>query len=139
MKVGEGGMVAVLVAVKVGEGGIVAVLVAVKVGEGGIVAVEVAVNVGDGGMVAVEVAVLRVVGVLLGTQPPFITLLEMLTESVSEVVLARDFFCISDAFTALNDRQVNGISKPIKSASRASRIRVVRFLLLSSMQTSSSQ
>lgn len=139
MKVGEGGMVAVLVAVKVGEGGIVAVWVAVKVGVGGMVAVWVAVKVGEGGMVAVEVAVLRVVGVLVGTQPPCITLPKMFSESFSENELAREFCCISDAFTALNDLQVNGISKPIKSASRASRIRVVRFLLLSSMKTSSSQ
>lgn len=128
---------AVNVAVKVGVGGMVAVTVAV--GEGGIVVVFVAVAVGEGGIVAVEVAVLRGKGVLLGTQPPCIKLPEMVSESVSEVLFAREFACISEAFTALNDRQVNGINKPIKSANNASRISVVRFLFLSSIPTSLSQ
>lgn len=116
-----------------------AVLVTVEVGDSGTVAVLVAVEVGEGGIVAVEVAVGRAVGVLLGTQPPCIKLPKMVSESASEVWLARKSSCISDAFTALNDRQVNGINRPIKSASSASRISVVRFLFLFSIQTSLSQ
>ena len=103
-----------------------AVLVAVEVGEGGMVAVLVAVEVGEGGMVAVLVAVGRCVGVLLGTQPPCI----ILPEIVSEFVLAMMLSCNREALTALKDRQVNGINKPIKSASSASKISVFRFLLL---------
>ena len=102
-------------------------------------AVLVEVEVGIGGIVAVEVEVLRGIGVLLGTQPPCIELPEIAPKSVSEVVLAMEFACISKAFTALNDRQVNGINRPIKSASSANRISVVRFLFLSSIPTSSSQ
>ena len=128
---------AVFGTVKVGDGGIVAVLVAVEVG--GSVEVFVAVEVGDGGTVAVEVAVGREVGVLLGTQPPCMELPEIVSEVASEVLLARNFSCISDAFTALNDLQVNGIKRPIKSASSASRMSVVRFLFLFSMPTSLSK
>ncbi len=78
----------------------------------------------------VEVEVLRGNGVLLGTQPPCITLPEMAIESIAEVALTREFPCINEAFTAVNDRQVNGINKPIKSASNASKISVFLFLFL---------
>jgi len=128
-----------LVAVKVKAGGIVAVVSGIKVGNGGIVAVLVAVKVGEGGIVAVGVVVGRVVEVLVGTQPPCITLPEATSESIVDGELAKEFCFIREAFTALNDRQVNGISKPIRSASNASRIRVVLFLLLSSIPTSLSQ
>lgn len=78
----------------------------------------------------VEVEVLRGNGVLLGTQPPCIKLPEMAIESIAEVALTREFPCINEAFTAVNDRQVNGINKPIKSASNASKISVFLFLFL---------
>jgi len=118
------------VRVKVGSGGTVAVLVAVEDGDGGMVAVLVAVKVGEGGIVAVKVAVGRLVGVLLGTQPPCIKLPEIVSESVLDGKLTKVFSCIREAFTALNDCQVNGINNPIKSASSASRISEFLFLRL---------
>lgn len=77
-----------------------------------------------------EVEVLRGNGVLLGTQPPCIKLSEIVSELVSKVLLTREFSCLSEALTALKDLQVNGINKPIKSASNASKISVFRFLFL---------
>jgi hypothetical protein len=139
VEVGDGGSVAVSGKVSVTDGGTVAVFSGVADGNTWIVAVFAVVEVGEGGMVAVEVAVFWGIGVLLGTQPPCIELPEISPVLVSEVMPAREFACINEAFTALNDRQVNGISRPIKSASSASRISVVRFLFLSSMPTSSSQ
>ena len=133
----DGVVVGVLVSVGIGVsvnlGGWVDVCV--TVGEGGIVAVLVAV--GDGGSVAVDVDVLRVVGVLLGRYPPFMELPEMSSTSVAEVLFSRELSPVIEAFTAMKDRQVSGISKPIKSASKASSISVVRFRFLSSIRTSS--
>ena len=63
----------------------------------------------------------RFVGVLLGTHPPCMIFVEK--ASVRP-------FCIREALTVLKDRQVKGINKPIKSASSASKISVVRFLFL---------
>ena len=125
-----------LVVVEVGDGGRVAVLVNVAVGDGGSVAVLVNVAVGDGRSVAVKVEVGRFVGVLLGTQPPCIKSPEIGSNSAVGVASIEIPACINEAFTALNDRQVNGINKPIKSASKASKISVVRFLFLSSTPTS---
>ena len=100
----------------------------------------VAVEVGEGEAVEVDVAAGRFVGVLLGIQPPCNEPPEMVFGLVfglvSEVLFAREFSCTNEALTALNDRQVNGINRPIKSASSASSISVVRFLFLSSMSTS---
>lgn len=126
VEVGDGGTVAVLVAGEVGDGGTVAVLVAVEVGDGGTVAVLAAVEVGDGGTVAVLVAVENFGGVLVGTQSPCIKLPEI----VSGFILVTLLSCRREALTALNDLQVNGINKPIKSASNASKISVLRFLFL---------
>ena len=133
---GDGGGVVVLVTVAVGESGSVAVRVNVAVGDGGSVAVLVDVAVGDGGSVAVWVEVGSVVGVLLGIQPPCIRSPEKVSNSAVGVASIEIPACINEAFTALNDRQVNGINKPIKSASKASKISVVRFLFLSSTPTS---
>ena len=107
------------------------VLVTVEVGDGGMVAVLVEVEVGDGGMVAVKVAVGRFVGVLLGIQPPCITLPEKVSGSVLVNRLSKEPSCSREAFTALYDRQVNGINRPINSASSASRINIFRFFLSS--------
>lgn len=137
VEVGDGGSVAVLVAVEVGDGGSVAVYVAVLVGDGGMV--DVLVEVGDGGIVAVKVEVGRVVGVLLGIQPPCIRISEIEFVSAVGVIPIEIPACSSDAFTALKDRQVNGINKPIKSASNASNTSVVRFLFLSDTPTSMTQ
>jgi hypothetical protein len=104
----------------------VAVLVTVEVKLSGMGGVSVTVEVADGGKVAVNVAVGRFVGVLLGTQPPCIKIPEMLSEFVVDKVLS----CRREAFTALKDRQVNGINKPIKSASNASKISAFCFLFL---------
>ena len=120
-----------LVTVEVGDGGMVAVLVTVAVEDGGMVAVLVAVEVGDGGIVAVKVVVGRFVGVLLGIQPPCITSPEMVSESVLLKRLSMELPCCREAFTVLNDRQVNGINRPINSANSASRINVFRFFLSS--------
>lgn len=78
-------------------------------------------------------------GVLVGTHPPCMELPEIASESVCEDKALSELFCIREAFTALNDCQVKGINKPIKSASNASKISVVRFLFLSSISTSVSQ
>jgi len=102
------------------------VVLTVKVGEGGTVAVLVAVEVGDGGTVVVLVAVGNFGGVLVGTQPPCIKLPEI----ISGFILVTMLSCMREALTALKDRQVNGINKPIKSASNASKISVLRFLFL---------
>ena len=86
---------------------------------------------------AVGVEVLRGIGVLLGTQPPCIKLPEATSELVDNGEIVEEFTCSREAFTALNDLQVNGINKPIKSASNASKISVVRFrFLLFSILTS---
>ena len=105
------------------------VLVTVEVGDGGMV--DVLVEVGDCGMVAVKVAVGRFVGVLLGIQPPCITLPEKVSESVLVNRLSKEPSCSREAFTALYDRQVNGINRPINSASSASGINVFLFFLSS--------
>ena len=110
---------AVVVVVEVGDGGRVAVLVNVAVGDGGSVAVLVNVAVGDGRSVAVRVEVGRFVGVLLGTQPPCIRSPEIGSNSAVGVASIENPACINEALAALNDRQVNGINKPIKSASKA--------------------
>ena len=115
-----------LVTVGVEVGGIVAVLITVEVRLSRMGGVLVTVEVADGGTVAVNVAVGRFVGVLLGTQTPCIKIPEMLSEFVVDTVLS----CRREAFTALKDRQVNGINKPIKSARSASKISVFRFLFL---------